>query len=54
MSQQYPASNRRDFLKAAGIAGFTTNLFTGAVKGANNRVSVAFIGVGTMGSGNLG
>ncbi len=48
------ASNRRDFLKTAGAAAFTTNLFAGRVRGANDRVSIAFIGMGTMGSGNLG
>ncbi len=44
---------RRDFLKT-GAAALATSLFTGAVKGANDKVNVAFIGVGTMGSGNLG
>jgi predicted dehydrogenase len=29
-------------------------LFTGNVKGANDRVAVGFIGLGAMGSGNLG
>src|SRR5690349_5895878 len=51
--QDGAASNRRNFLKAAGVAGLTTNLFTGRVRGANDRVAIAFIGVGTMGSGNL-
>src|SRR5213082_3524839 len=46
-------SPRRDFLTAAGAA-FTTSLFTGNVKGANDRISSAFIGVGRMGQGNLG
>ena len=46
-------SSRRDMLTAAGTA-FTTSLFTGKVKGANDRVSVGFIGLGAMGSGNLG
>src|SRR5690242_21013810 len=45
--------NRRDVLTAAGAA-FTTSLFTGKVKGANDRVAVGFIGLGAMGSGNLG
>ena len=49
-----PSSARRDFLRTAGAAALTTNLFTGAVKGANDKINVAFIGVGTMGSGNLG
>ena len=47
-------SNRRDFLQTAGAAGLTTSLFTGNVKGANDRVAVGFIGLGAMGSGNLG
>ena len=47
-------SARRHFLKTAGAAALTSNLFTGAVKGANDKVNVAFIGVGAMGSGNLG
>ncbi len=48
------ASGRRAFLKAAGSAALTTSIFTGSVKGANDKINVAFIGVGTMGSGNLG
>src|SRR5574340_6625 len=48
------ASGRRAFLKAAGGAALTTSIFTGSVKGANDKINVAFIGVGTMGSGNLG
>ncbi|MBL8291472.1 MAG: gfo/Idh/MocA family oxidoreductase, partial [Bryobacterales bacterium] len=43
---------RRDFMKAA-TAAFTTSLFTGNVKGANDRVRTAFIGMGRMGQGNL-
>ena len=35
-------------------AAFTTSLFTGSVRGANDRVAVGFIGLGAMGSGNLG
>src|SRR6266581_7197092 len=46
-------SERREFLKGAGAA-LTTSIFTGAVKGANDRVSVAFIGMGRMGMANLG
>jgi predicted dehydrogenase len=53
MSLEHPTSNRRGFFRAATVAGFTTNLFTGRVKGANDRVAVAFVGVGTMGTGNL-
>jgi predicted dehydrogenase len=47
------SNSRRDMLTAAGAA-FTTSLFTGSVKGANDRVAVGFIGLGAMGSGNLG
>lgn len=43
---------RRDFLKTA-AAGLTTSIFTGNLKGANDRVSVAFIGTGRMGLGNI-
>jgi predicted dehydrogenase len=39
---------------ASAAAAFTTSLFTGRVKGANDRVAVGFIGLGAMGSGNLG
>ena len=41
-------SDRREFLKAAGAA-FTTSIFTGNVRGANDRIRVAFIGTGRMG-----
>ncbi len=44
---------RREILTGAGAA-FTTSLFTGNVRGANDRVTVGFIGLGAMGSGNLG
>ena len=44
---------RRDVLTAAGAA-LTTSLFTGRVKGANDRIAVGFIGVGTMGLDNFG
>jgi predicted dehydrogenase len=46
--------HRRGFLKSAGAAAFTTSLFTGNIRGANDRVNIAFIGVGRMGSSNLG
>jgi predicted dehydrogenase len=46
-------SSRREVLKTAGAA-FATSFFTGKVKGANDRVAVGFIGVGAMGSENLG
>lgn len=44
---------RRDILKGAGAA-LTTSLFTGRVKGANDRIALGHIGIGAMGSGNLG
>ena len=44
---------RRAALATAGAA-LTTSLFTGRMKGANDRINVAFIGLGAMGSGNLG
>jgi predicted dehydrogenase len=44
---------RRTVLSSA-AAVLTTSLFTGRVKGANDRLSVGFIGLGAMGSGNLG
>src|ERR1700720_718691 len=46
-------TERRDFIRTAGVA-LTTQIFIGAVKGANDRVSAAFIGIGRMGSSNLG
>ena len=44
---------RRDVLKGA-VAAFTTALFTGRVRGANDRIAIAHIGLGAMGSSNLG
>jgi predicted dehydrogenase len=44
--------SRRAALASAGAA-LTTSLFTGRVKGANDRITVGFIGIGAMGSGNL-
>lgn len=43
---------RRDILKGAGAA-LTTSLFTGRVRGANDRIALAHIGLGAMGSSNL-
>jgi predicted dehydrogenase len=37
----------------AGGAAFTTSIFTGNVKGANDRIALAIIGMGSMGTGNL-
>lgn len=51
MESQKPISRRSASL-ALGTA-FTTSIFTGQVKGANDRVAVGFIGLGAMGSGNL-
>jgi predicted dehydrogenase len=45
-------SDRREFLKAAGAA-FTTSIFTGNVRGANDRIRVGFIGTGRMGTDSL-
>jgi predicted dehydrogenase len=45
--------DRRDFLKAAGATALTTNLFTGRVRGANDRIAVGYIGTGQMGLGNV-
>jgi predicted dehydrogenase len=45
-------SDRREFLRAAGAA-FTTSIFTGNVRGANDRVRVGFIGTGRMGTDSL-
>jgi predicted dehydrogenase len=50
MSNTNPISRRGAL--AAGTA-FTTSLFTGQVKGANDKIRVGFIGLGAMGSGNL-
>jgi len=46
-------TDRRDFLKSAGAAALTTSLFTGPVRGANDKVAAAFIGMGKMGRSNL-
>ncbi len=45
---------RREFLAKTAGAALTTSLFTGAVKGANDRVRIGHIGMGRMGRGNLG
>jgi predicted dehydrogenase len=44
---------RRDLLLGGGAL-FTSLLFTGNVRGANDRVTIGHIGLGAMGSGNLG
>ncbi|MDQ6677616.1 MAG: Gfo/Idh/MocA family oxidoreductase [Acidobacteriota bacterium] len=47
-----PSTERRNFLKTAGAA-LATPFFTGRVLGANDKLSVAFIGMGKMGRSNL-
>jgi predicted dehydrogenase len=44
---------RRDVLKS-GLGALTTAIFTGRVKGANDRITLGHIGIGAMGSSNLG
>jgi ornithine cyclodeaminase/alanine dehydrogenase-like protein (mu-crystallin family) len=50
---QKPMIERRSLLKGAAAA-LTTSLFTGRVKGANDRIAIGHIGIGAMGSSNLG
>ncbi|MEX2263497.1 MAG: Gfo/Idh/MocA family oxidoreductase [Bryobacteraceae bacterium] len=45
-------NHRREFLQGAGGA-LTAALFTGSVRGANERIRVAVIGMGRMGMGNM-
>jgi predicted dehydrogenase len=45
-------NDRREFLKTAGAA-LTTSIFTGNVRGANDRIRVGFIGVGRMGTDSM-
>jgi len=45
-------NNRRRFFQSAAAA-FTTNIFTPNVKGANDKINAAFIGMGKMGRSNL-
>src|SRR5579863_9625451 len=47
-------SLRRDFLKTSTAVALTSQIFTGNVRGANDRISAAFIGMGKMGRSNLG
>jgi len=44
--------SRRTALTSTGAA-LATSLFTGRIKGANDRITIGFIGIGAMGSGNL-
>jgi len=48
-----PNTDRRTFLKSSAAATLTTSLFTGQVRGANDRIAAAFIGMGKMGRDNL-
>jgi len=45
--------SRRQLFQTAG-ATFTTSLFSGNLKGANDRIAAGFIGTGRMGLSNLG
>ncbi len=45
-------TNRREFLLTTGAA-LTASIFTGRVKGANDRIRAGFIGMGRMGMANL-
>jgi predicted dehydrogenase len=47
-------ADRRQFVRTAGAAALTANIFTGNLRGANDRVNTAFIGMGKMGRSNLG
>jgi predicted dehydrogenase len=47
------ASHRREFLKAAGGAALTSSLFSGNLRGANDKPNIAFIGCGRMGTANI-
>ncbi len=44
---------RRAFLQTTTAAALTSSLFTGNVRGANDRITGGFLGVGMMGSENL-
>jgi len=45
-------ADRLDFLRA-GAALFTTSLFTGRIRGANDRIRVGYIGMGKQGRDNM-
>jgi len=49
-----PHADRRGFLQAGAGAALASSLFTRGIRGANDRVSLAFIGTGRMGSANIG
>jgi len=46
-------SSRRDVLKTSAAAAFTTMIFPRMVRGANDKLTVGFIGTGAMGQGNV-
>src|SRR5579862_6236099 len=46
-------ANRRQFLQSGVAAALTSQVFTGNLRGANDRISVAFIGMGKQGRDNL-
>lgn len=46
-------THRRKFLTSAATAAFTSSLFTGRVRGANDRIAMGFIGLGMQGTSNL-
>ncbi len=45
-------TERRDFLRTAGVA-LATPFFTGKILGANDKINLAYIGMGKMGRSNL-
>ena len=47
------SANRRQFLQSTVGAALTSQIFTGNARGANDRISVGFIGMGKMGRDNL-
>jgi predicted dehydrogenase len=44
---------RRNLLKAAAVGTFTTHLFTGRLRGANDRIAAGFVGTGGRGGDGL-
>jgi glucose-fructose oxidoreductase len=44
---------RRNVIRATGVGAFTTHLFTGRLRGANDRISVGFVGTGGRGGDGL-
>jgi len=48
-----PSKNRRDFFRSTAGAALTTSIFTRNIKGANDKINAAFIGMGKMGRSNL-